>query len=365
MKLASIFGGYADRLQVVIDNSKSKFAPLWYPNYFSWSAPQLSLTFTSVIGRTRIEAAASVISADSGSPLRSRAGLEKLSGEINPISEKLKMTQSDYRDFMALQSLSVDDQTRRNAILDFLFNDVKLVGNAAHKRLDIMALEAVSSGYISLDVNNNPDGIVLGEKLDLLMPDANRSESAVSWETAATATPITDIESVVSAGRARGVAFTKILMSLELWLKFKKAKEVIDTLAAYYYGPKPGGSFNPVAVSTIERVNEFMAANQLPVIEIVDEVIGVEKDGVIGTVKPFNQNNASFIPAGNLGEIKNALAIEQMKPVDKVNYATYDRALISKWSENEPFAEWTKVELNAFPALSAIDSIFILEAVHA
>jgi len=362
-KIKSLFGAYSDKLQVIIDTSKAAFAPRWYPQYFNFAPAQQSLTFTSAVGRQRIEAAASIVNRDSASPLRSRQGLEKYTGDIPAIKEKMKMTEEDYRNFLSMQSLNVDEATKRQQLLDLLFGDVRKVGESAHKRLDIMCLEAVSTGKISLDIINNPDGLVLANPLDLLMPSSNRSNAAVSWATAATATPIADIQAVIQAASDKGISFQKILMSNNLWLKFKVTKEVLDTMQAYFYGPKPGSGFNPVAISTLGRVNEYMTANRLPVIEIVDVPVGIEKDGDISTIRPFNENNVSFIPSGILGSVKNAISIEQISPVEQVKYATYDRALISKWSENDPFGEYTGVELNAFPAFEKIDSTFILTAV--
>lgn len=357
-KVNSIFGAYATRLQVVIDNNLARFAPTWYQQYFPFAPAQNTLTFTSAIGSARIEAAASIVNRDSSTPLRSRAALAKYQGEIPAIKEMFRMSESDYRDFLTLQALNVDDNTRKQQLLDFLFNDVKHVGDSAHKRLDIMALEAVSTGKISLTVTNNPDGLVLSDAVDLLMPSGNKSNSTTSWATSATAKPIDDIESVVEDGQAKGVTFAKILMSRSLWLKFKACKQVTDSLQSFNILAK-GAS-----VATLDKVNDYLQANLLPVIELVDKPIGIEKDGVIGTVRPFDEDVASFIPAGNLGTIKNAVAIEQLQPVQKVTYASFNRALISKWSENEPWGEWTKVELNAFPAVDAIDSIFLLTAVH-
>ena len=54
MKYASIFGGYAEAMQVMIDNSLERFRPTWYQKYFSWAAPQTQLTYTSAIGKIRI-----------------------------------------------------------------------------------------------------------------------------------------------------------------------------------------------------------------------------------------------------------------------------------------------------------------------
>jgi hypothetical protein len=112
----------------------------------------------------------------------------------------------------------------------------------------------------------------------------------------------------------------------------------------------------------LDNANLLLEASQLPVIEIVDVPIGIEKNGVITSIRPFSDTNAVFIPSGSLGEIKNSIAVEQQIPVDKVAYANYNQALISKWSDNEPFQELTKVELNAFPSIDGIGSIYLLSS---
>jgi hypothetical protein len=354
-KVQSIFGGYAEQLQAVVDNSLSIFTPTWYQRYFTWSPTQTQLTFVSVIGATRIEAAASIVDRSSGAPLRSRAQLAKYQGEIPAIKEKFAMSEQDYRDFLTVQAVSLSDAAKKQQLLDLLFADVQKAGASAHKRLDIMVLQAVSTGKISLTADWNPDGIVLKDDLDLLMPDDNKKQAAVKWATTATSTPITDITKLVNEASLKGHSFAKILMSPSAFLNMAHSKEVIDSLVSFNQLQKGA------QVATIAKVNEYLTANLLPEIEIVNEVVGIEKDGVIGTVRPFADKNVSFIPAGNLGTIKNAFCIEEMRPVSTVNYATYNKALISKWQENDPWGEYTAVELNAFPAVDVIDRMYLLE----
>ena len=357
-KIASIFGAYAINLQAVVNSANDRFKPTFYDKYFGWAPTQQTLNFTSVLGSSRIEAAASIVNRSSGAPLRSRAELAKYQGEIPAIKEKFSMKEADYRDFLALQALSLDDATKKKQLLDFLFNDIQNAGNAAHKRLDIMVLEAISTGTISLTIDNNPDGIILKNALDLLMPEANKSTVTGTenrkWKYPLTATPITDITAVVTAATDLGKSFSKILITPVEFNRMKVCKEVIDSLVSFNQLQKGA------AVATLDKINEYLAANLLPVLEIVDQVVGIEKDGVIGVLRPFAQANLSFLPAGQLGTIKNAVSIEQLQPVSTVNYATYKNALISKWQENDPWGEFTAVELNAFPAIDAIDNIFIL-----
>lgn len=353
-KIKSVFGPYADRLQVMIDASLAVFEPTWFERYFDWGIPQASLTFVTAIGRNRIEAAASVVDRDSQSPLRGRGGLEKLTGDIPAIKEKIKMTESDYRDFMTLQQMSIADGVKKQQLLDLMFNDVKTVGNSAMKRLDIMCLEAVSKGSISLDVVNNPDGVVLDNPLDLLMPAGNKTTVSTPWSNTADATPFDDIQAVVEYHQARGVSFSKILMTRVAWGELIKTDQVRNYLQTFLRL----GSAN--VMPTMSMVNEFLQENAFPPIELVDRSVGIEKDGVIATIKPFADTAVSFIPQGKLGKIHNAICLEEIRPVENVAYSKFKQALISKWAENEPFGEYTKVELNAFPGLDAIDSIHIL-----
>jgi hypothetical protein len=355
--IKSLFGAYSDRLQVMIDDALDQFAPTWYQQFFNWDTPQTQLTFVEAIGRSRIEAAASIIDRDSPAPLRSRPGLEKLQGEIPAIAEKVPMDQKTYREFLSLQAMTnVDEGTRRQQLLDLMFDDVKRVGNSVFKRLDIMCLEGLSTGQISLTVVNNPDGVILTNPIDLLMPAANKVNAAVNWATSATATPLTDIQTILNNNRAKGVSFGKILMTWNTWFKFIKTTEVKDFYSNYSNLP------NNKVLPTADSINAFFGAQKWPPIVIVDETIGIEKDGVITTIQPWKDENVVFVPNGPLGVIKNALAMEQMKPVPQISYATFNRALISKWGNNEPWQELTKAELNAFPAITTIDRVNILSS---
>lgn len=359
-KLKSIFGAYSDKLQVMVDASADKFAPTWFKNYFDMGIPTTSLTFTTAIGRSRIEAAASIVDRDGRTPIRSRQALEKLSGEVPAIKEMFKMSDADYRNFLTLQNMSVSDELKKKQLLDLMFGDTKKVGDSSMKKLDLMTLEAISTGKITITTTNNPDGLVASDEIDLLMPLANKKDAAVSWNTSATATPITDINTVVTAAADSGKSIGKILMSRGRFLKMAATTEVRNMISGFLR-INSKDQITPV----LSQVNDYLSANLLPVIEIVDEVIGIEKDGVITTVRPFKDENVSFIPSGKLGVIHNAIAIEKLRPVSGVAYADFNGALISKWSENEPFGEYTKVELNAFPGVEAIDSIFILNTVPA
>lgn len=340
----------------MIDASADKFAPTWFERYFDWGAPTQTLSFVTAIGRSRIEAAATVMDRDGATPVRSRQALEKLSGEVPAIKMMYKMSETDYRNFEAIQALNISEATKKAQLLDLMYGDIKRVVGGTYKRVDAMCLQAISTGKITLTTSNNPDGIITSSDIDLLMPSGNFKNATATWKTANSGKPITDINTVVAAGEAEGKSFSKILMDRATFL-YMSATDEVRNMVSGFFRINTKDQITPV----LSQVNEYLEANMLPQIEIVNEKIGIEKDGVISTISPFATDVAVFVPAGKLGVIHNALALEEMRPVKQVSYAKSGRTLVSKWSQNEPFAEYTKGELNAFPGVESIDSIFILD----
>jgi hypothetical protein len=359
MQVPSIFGAYAQQLQIMINRNLDVFEPTLFQQYMDWGPQQPTLTYRTIIGRTRIEAAASIVNRDSKAPLRSRNALEMINGDIPAIKEKIKMSETDYRNYLLFQALNTNAGANKQQLLDLLFSDVRVVGNAAMKKIDLMFLEGLSTGYVTVTPVNNPDGTVAVGALDLGMNALNRKTAAITWATAATATPIDDIVAVVEDAMGRGIKFSKILMNRSTWLKLIATVQIRGSLTAFL-GIRGA---NTTIVPTLDVVNNYMQANGYPVIEIIQKYIGVEKDGVITTVEPFVAANIVFVPDGKLGIIHNAIAIEEMRPVEGLSYAKFNNALISKWSETEPFGEYTRVELNAFPGFDAIDNMYIMNVI--
>jgi len=346
-RIMSIFGKYAQKLQMIIDSRADKFAPTWFQKYFSFTPPTIELTYMTAVGRSRIEAAASIVDRDSDAPLRGRPSLEKYSGEVPAIKEKFKLKESDIRTWLALQNMNV--LGAKTQILDLIWGDVKKSGDSAMKKIDMMCLEAVSTGKITVTETNNPDGVVYDE-IDLLLPSDQKDDVGTPWSEEETATPIDDIHDVIKKLQGKGLSVGKMLMSLPVFWALQACTQIKE----YLYGVDYKG------VPTLEEINKYLRSNQMPVIEIVNEVIGVEKNGVIDPIRPFDETVVSFVPVGGLGIIHNAYSIEQLRPVDGISYATFNRALISKWSQAHPFAEFTQVEINAFPGLEVVDSMYLL-----
>lgn len=358
-KLTSVFGDLASskNLQLLVDTHLAAFnVPVW-KRFWDWGNPTVSIDFATVIGKHRVEAMASIVDRDSRAPLRSKQGLERLSGQVPSIKEMFHMTQTEYREYLVMKQMQLGGTLATQ--LDLLFNYMKIAGNAAHKTLDVLTFQALSTGKIVLNTTNNPDGIVTTTEVDLLMPSANKYKTtAANWGNFTTANPIEDIEKIVEDFDAKGIRFDKILMPRATFNNMKKCTAVKELLSGFYFA---GVKNAKDLIVSLDRVNEFLLAETLPVIELVDSITGVEKDGVISTYNAWTAGQVSFVPSGKLGIMHNAACIEQLQPVTGIGYATYDRALLSKWQENDPWGEYTQVELNAMPGWETIEQCAILD----
>ncbi len=344
--------GDSKGLQTLIDNTKAAYRKVVWGNFFDWK-DTASITYETVIGESDIGAAASVVAYDTAAPIRTRRSLGSLSGEIPSLRQKFQMNEKDLQDYLSLKRLANADEMQ---LINLVWKDVKNSAEAPHKRLDIFVLEAISKGTITLDSTTNPDGIRTEKVIDFQMPSANKLDAAATWATGgATSKPITDIMNVVKEAEAKGVVFEKMLMRRGTFNNLRKADETRE----YITGFKIGAGESKVNLS-LNLINEFMIAEGLPRIAIVDRPIEIEKDGVISTIHPFADNNVSFLPAGKLGDMLNAPIVEELFPAKHVSYAKNNRVLLKKWSETDPISEFTGCELNAFPSWKNVNKCFIL-----
>lgn len=364
-RVKSLFGRWTQELQFLVDTNMDALKEPFFPKYFRMGSPKNTLTYATAIGRSRIEAAASVVEHGSEAPLRSRAGLELLTGKIASIKVKRKMDEQEYRDWLALQNLSTLDDNAKNQAIQLIWEDVKYVADSVSQRIDIMAAQALSKGVVTIDATTNPDGVVHGD-IDLLVKNKVASNSAFGytgdadrlWTLAkkATATPIADIQHLTrKAWREGGVKFSRILMTPEKFWIMQACAEVQNLLKGFT--GITNGEFNP----SLGNINAYLAANDLPVIELVDVRAMIETNGKLAAIDAWaDKKYITFVPDGDLGIIHNAFAIEQIAPVPNVDYAVANNTLISKWSQTEPFGEYTRGELAAFPGLEAADYMYIV-----
>lgn len=367
-QIKSIFGAYAEQLQLLVDTNMDAFKGTTWPKYLDMGTPQMSLTYATAIGRSRIEAAASVVAHGSEAPLRSRLNLEKVNGEVAAIKVKRKLDEQEYRNWLTIQSLNVPDEAKKTQIIKLIWEDIAYATDSVNSRIDYMLGQALSTGVISLNTTTNPDGVIPGD-IDLLVDHKIATTAAFAtnnanrlWTDAlkATATPITDIQYLTRlAWKTYGIRLTRMIMTPEKWWILQNNTQVQDYLKGAF--GVTSGNFQP----TLANVNGFLQSQGLPIVELFDVKTGTEKSGVITARDAWaDKKYICFVGDGMLGRLHNAMAIEQIAPVAGVSYATANNILLSKWSETEPFGEYTRGEIAAFPGLEVANSMFIVNTEH-
>lgn len=323
------------------------FFPLKYTTQLTWE---------SLSGSAGSPVMADVIEYNSSSPMKSRRVVSKMSGDIPKIGIKRKMDEKDWNEYQQLKALSGD--ANRSAILDIVFNDVDFTYMGVLARTEHLCMQALSKGALTLDANNN-NGVITETAVDFGIPSGNKTAVDTVWSTAASATPIADIRSVVEDADDNGYTISYIVMDKTTLNYALATTEVKDTFSQFQRL-----STSRKNVVTLDDLNNMLDAMMLPHVIVVDSKVRFENDEhSLSSIATWNTGYVTFIPDTKVGNFKHGpIAEESAESVaKKATMVKRDHVLISKWSELEPFGEFTKAQANAFPTFNDVDSIYILK----
>jgi len=342
--------------------SERIFDKLYYPTFFPLKSTPY-LTFETLIGSKGNRVAADVVAYDVSAPLKTRKTVSKLSGEIPSIRMKKVMTETDLNTYNILKAMAKPEQT---ALLDLIFGDIDACVDGVNARLEWLTFQALCHGTVTLSKTTNAGGVITEEAIDFQLPADNKQLCSVVWtDTVANRKPITDIEAVMVAAGTLGIKPRFMLMNKTKWAEFRAADETKDFVAPYalYGGVRKKRSPN------LTVANEALESEGLPTIIIIDTRISYEDvEHAITSVNPFLYGGAdayvTFLEDLKCGDMLHGPIAEETNPPKQVIQAKKGPVLISKWSDVDPVAEYTKGELNAFPSWPTIDRALIMNTEH-
>jgi len=334
---------------------------LYWPSFFPLKSTPY-LTYETLIGSKGNRVAADIVAYDVSAPLKTRKTVSKLSGEIPSIRMKKKMTETDLNTYNILKAMAKPEQ---KALLDLIFGDVDASVEGVNARLEWMVFQALSKGLITLSKTTNAGGVITEEDIDFGLPSASKQVAAVTWTTAnyASSTPITDIQTVMTAAGDLGLKPKYMLMNKSKWLAFRVSSQVLDFVAPYaiYGGTRKKRAPN------LTIANEALDSEGFPKIIIIDTRISYEDvNHAITSVDPWLDSAGAdkfvtFLEDLKCGDMLHGPIAEETNPPKQVIQAKKGPILISKWSDVDPVAEYTKGELNAFPSWPTIDRVMSLD----
>lgn len=330
--------------------------PMYFPNFFGVKQKS-SLKWETLTGEKGAPVIADVISWDASAPQKTREIVAKLSGEIPKTAVKRGMNESDYNEYMQLQRDASGDAAQLE-ILNLAFKDQDFVYNAVRGRFEWWCMQMMSRGGFLLNANNN-NGIVTAEFVGCGMPIANQMKSSADWESTATADGLQDIEDVIVKASENGVAIKYVVMHSSSFSMLKKQKSTIEKIKGWINGTTK-------ITITKKLINEYLSEQEIPVqIVTVAPAVRIEdKSRRRQTVNPWARKRICFLEDLNVGDIQHGpIAAERSEAVSKKAITLKkDFIFLSKWSELEPFKEWTKAEANAFPVVNDPDAMYIMRA---
>lgn len=336
---------------------KSKFVkPMIFPNFFG-TKKKASLTWSTLVGEKGAPVVADVISFDSSAPQKTREVISKLSGDIPKTAVKRGMNESEYNEYKQLER-DAQSNADQLELLNLAFKDQDFVYNSVRARFEWWCMQLMSKAGFHLTAKNN-NGIITAEFVGCGMPAANKKKSSADWASANTADGLQDIEDVILSAAEKGIIIKYIVMHVSDFALLKKQKATIEKIKSWI------GQTGKAAVNK-KSINDYLADQEVPVkIYTVSPAVRIEdKAHRRKTVNPWERKRICFLEELKVGDIQyGPIAAESSEQVKKIaNMVKQDFILVSKWSELEPYKEWTKAETNAFPVIDDPDSMYILKA---
>lgn len=335
----------------------NKVKPMYFPNFFK-TKKVASLKWETLTGEKGAPVIADIISFDSTAPQKTREVISKMSGDIPKTAIKRGMNESEYQQYKDLERNAQGDADQLE-LINLGFKDQDFVLNGVRGRFEWLCMQLMSKGGIMLSATNNAAGIVTAEFVGCGMPAANKKVSTVDWATAATADGLQDIEDVIVAASEEGVTLRYVVMHTADFSLLKKQKATIDKVKGWV-------SQKDRVTITKQVINDYLGAQENPVqiITVSPSVRIEDKTHKRTTVNPWERKRICFLEDINVGDIQHGpIAAEGSAEVNKIaTTLKADFVFIQKWSDLEPFKEWTKAEANAFPVVNDPDTMYILKA---
>lgn len=342
------------RLQAYL--KKNQFADRYWPALFPLDYRD-ELTWESLQGEEGANIKADVIAYDSSAPEKGRSIIGKASGKIAKTAVIRAMREEDFLMYRRLKKGATND-SEKQAILNMVFNDIDFVVNGVNATAEFLALQAASTGQITLDKDNN-NGVITATAVDMGVPTGNKTNVTTLFSTTATADYIAEVKKIDKAARKAGTRLMYQFMDPET---FDSIVALDKVKAAYgFFVSNTNVSYN--GNIAVEDLNKLLSKNRLPEIVLIDTFIQSEdKNHVRTTIQPWKEGYITFAAEKVLGRLQHGpIAEEDAESVKKYAVqAKKGHVLVTKWSDVNPVKEYTKGEGHFFPVLKNPESIYIL-----
>lgn len=314
-------------------------------------SPTLKWNSINVDGST---VAADVVAMDSPLPLKKRDAIAKADGDIPKLGMKLALNERTMTD---LDILTNSPGTQESTIVQKLFQDTAKCITGVYEVLELMFLQALSSGVTLIADTAN---VGLGIRVDFKYLAANKFGVSVLWSSPSSSTPISDFNRVKDKADADGNVITRVLMDQYAFGNMIKSTEFKQRYAFSLDMAIDGSTIIPTP--NTEKAKAFILSEYGWTVEIINRTVRIERDGVKTNVKPWQEGSVVFLTSDQVGTLTWGTLAEMNHRNKAVDYQVADEfILVSKYHKVDPLKEFTSSQALALPVINNVDEIYQLD----
>lgn len=308
--------------------------------------------------------AADIVALDSPLPVKSRPSMGTSSGKLPKIGMKRGLRESEINTIdqmkatlLLLESASEPNTAniarQRTLIINKVTDDATFCAVGIDEKLEAAFLEGLSDGVTLVEDENNTG---TGIRANFGYFDSHRfGLNAVGEITE------DDIDKVLAKADEDGNTIQYIALALSKYNEMRRS--TFGRVLAANYQNIIFTDEKQLQVPSAKLFDEAFVDNFGGIQFIkINRTIIYEKNGKKKSVKPWNADHLIFLTTNVVGSLVYSTPAENNHRVKNVEYSIVDGfKLISKFSVNEPLAEWTTGQALALPVIEDVDQIYMLD----
>lgn len=260
---------------------------------------------------------------DTESPISGRKGVDRLSGEIPPISEKRRLSEYDRLKMRKLDS----------GIVDAILNDAVDLAKGIHARVEVARGEALSDGKVTIAENGLTIEADFGRKA------THTQTAAIKWNVDGS-DPVEDF-----------LAWQRIYVATNgvrpgATLASQDIQSSLMRNAAIRAMTLPAGSTQQVV--TIDAINALFRSFGLPALSIYEAQVEGDDGNAKSIIDP---TKVIFLPPSDrkLGETLWGVTAEALDSDYGIDSTEAPGVVVGSYSDKDPVGLWTKASAISLP----------------
>lgn len=294
-----------------------------------------SLEFDMLTNGSKTPVVASVHGFDTESEIGQREA-EKMAIELALIKRKMQLKE---KEIIALESPR--NEAEKTYLMKNVYADIDSLVESIKARIEVMRMEVVATGKITLKENN------LDASIDFGVPNENKATN-VNWSLE-NANPINDM--ITWKNQLDSVP-GRVLTSTTVLAKILANKNVVNAI----FGK------DSTRIASVGELNNYLAQLGLPKIYTYDaKYRKLGENGKYTKHRYFPENAFVMMPAEPLGETIYGPTAEEIRLQrdPSIDIRLVGKILAMMYEEGkDPVSTWEKAVATALPALKCADELF-------